>query len=175
MRSCWIFQLKVRKMEKKKKKKKKNQQKVATPLLFDRQQHLFSALSWNKISHMKLQSLKMFKTTKDMFYKQFECFANWQGRLWGLVNLVLWSCRKIGIFSIFNSMIFGNSASFYWSYYAQWLDRNPDFIRLGVCSATFSRLWPIRCQYIFLLRLLDLKNTGKSTSDFDIDLFLRWH
>ena len=23
---------------------------------------------------MKLQSLKMFQTTKDMFYKQFECF-----------------------------------------------------------------------------------------------------
>ena len=35
---------------------------------------LFSALSWNKISHMKLQSLKMFKTTKDMFYKQFDFF-----------------------------------------------------------------------------------------------------
>ena len=50
---------------------------------------LFSALSWNKISHMKLQSLKMFKTTKDMFNKQFEFFANWQGRLWGFVNLVL--------------------------------------------------------------------------------------
>ena len=51
---------------------------------------LFSALSWNKISHMKLQILKMFKTTKDMFYKQFDfVFANWQGRLWGFVNLVL--------------------------------------------------------------------------------------
>ena len=50
---------------------------------------LFSALSWNKISHMKLQSLKMFKTTKDMFYKQSEFFANWQSRLWGFVNLVL--------------------------------------------------------------------------------------
>ena len=49
---------------------------------------LFSALSWNKISHMKLQSLKIFKTTKDMFYKQFEFFANWQGRLWGFVKLV---------------------------------------------------------------------------------------
>ena len=24
-----------------------------------------------------------------MFYKQFELFANWQGRLWGFVNLVL--------------------------------------------------------------------------------------
>ena len=35
---------------------------------------LFSALSWNKISHMKLQSLKMFKMTKEMFYKQFEFF-----------------------------------------------------------------------------------------------------
>ena len=56
---------------------------------------LFSALSWKKyhISHMKVQSLKMFKTTKDMFYKQFEFFANWQGRLWGFVNLVL--CRKV--------------------------------------------------------------------------------
>ena len=71
---------------------------------------LFSALSWNKISHIKLQSLKMFKTTKDMFphglnslldlfnklilsylmfYTQFDFFANWQGRLWGFVNLVL--------------------------------------------------------------------------------------
>ena len=38
---------------------------------------------------MKLQSQKMFKTTKDMFYKQFDFFANWQGRLWGFVNLVL--------------------------------------------------------------------------------------
>ena len=51
---------------------------------------LFSALSWNKISHMNLQSLKILKTTKDMFYKQFVFFANWQGRLWGFVNLVLW-------------------------------------------------------------------------------------
>ena len=56
---------------------------------------LFSALSWNKISHMKLQSLKMFKTTNDMFYKQFEFFTNWQGQLWGFVTLVLWVCRKI--------------------------------------------------------------------------------
>ena len=51
---------------------------------------LFSALSWYKISHMKLQSLKMFKTTKDMFYKQFEFFVNWQGWLWGFMNLVFW-------------------------------------------------------------------------------------
>ena len=44
---------------------------------------LFSALSWNKISHMKLQSLKIFKTTKGMFYKQFDFFfANWQVRYW---------------------------------------------------------------------------------------------
>ena len=50
---------------------------------------LFSALCWNKISHMKLQSLKIFKTTKDMFYKQFEFFANWEGRLSGFVNIVL--------------------------------------------------------------------------------------
>ena len=53
---------------------------------------LFSALSWNKISHMKLQSLKMFKTTKGMFYKQYDFFANWQGRLLGFVNLVLLLC-----------------------------------------------------------------------------------
>ena len=53
---------------------------------------LFSALSWHKISHMKLQSLKMFKTTKDVFYKHFFFFfANWQGRSWGFVNLVLWT------------------------------------------------------------------------------------
>ena len=49
---------------------------------------LFSALSWNKILRMKLQSLKLLKTTKDMFCKQFEFFANWQGRLWGFLNLV---------------------------------------------------------------------------------------
>ena len=35
---------------------------------------LWNALYWNKISHVKLQSLKMFKTTKDMFYKQFDFF-----------------------------------------------------------------------------------------------------
>ena len=46
--------------------------------------------SYLTISHMKLQCLKMFKTTKDMLYKQSEFFANWQGRLWGFVNLVLW-------------------------------------------------------------------------------------
>ena len=57
---------------------------------------LFSALSGNKISHMKLQSLKMFKTTKDWFTNNlifffffFFFFANWHGRLWGFVNLVL--------------------------------------------------------------------------------------
>ena len=50
---------------------------------------LFSALYWNKISHMKLQSLKIFKMTKDMFYKQFEFFANCQGQLSGFVNIVL--------------------------------------------------------------------------------------
>ena len=27
---------------------------------------------------MKLQSLKMFEMTKDMFYKLFEFFANWR-------------------------------------------------------------------------------------------------
>ena len=53
--------------------------------------NFFSALSWNKISYMKLQSLKMFKTTKDMFYKQFDFSANWQGRLGGFVNLFLWT------------------------------------------------------------------------------------
>ena len=50
---------------------------------------LFSALSWNKISHMKLQSLKIFKTTKDMFYTQFKFFANRQVQIWGFVNRVL--------------------------------------------------------------------------------------
>ena len=35
---------------------------------------LFSVLFWNKISHMKLQSQKMFKATKDMFYKQTDFF-----------------------------------------------------------------------------------------------------
>ena len=69
---------------------KEKQQKVATPLLFDHlEQALSNALSWNKISHMKLQGLKMFKTTKDVFYKQFDFFANWQGRLWSFVNFVL--------------------------------------------------------------------------------------
>ena len=45
---------------------------------------LFSALSWNKTSHMKLQSLKMFKTTKDMFYKQFDFFLELTGPIMGL-------------------------------------------------------------------------------------------
>ena len=45
---------------------------------------LFSALSWNKISHMKLQSLTMFKTTKDMFYKQFTFFCELTGPIMGL-------------------------------------------------------------------------------------------
>ena len=57
---------------------------------------LFSALSWNKISHTKLQSPKIFKTTKDMFYKQFEHFANWQGRFGGFVNLVLYKILVSG-------------------------------------------------------------------------------
>ena len=53
---------------------------------------LFSVLSWNKISRMKLQSLKMFKTTKDMFYKQFVLiFCELTGPIMGFVNLVLWS------------------------------------------------------------------------------------
>ena len=81
MRPCWIFQLKMRKIEKNSKK--------WLPRSYLTRTSLFSALAWNKISHMKLQSLKMFKTTKDMFYKQFEFFANWQGWLWGFVNLVL--------------------------------------------------------------------------------------
>ena len=33
----------------------------------------------------------MFKTTKDMFYKQFEFFCKLTGPLWGFVNLVLFS------------------------------------------------------------------------------------
>ena len=54
---------------------------------------LFSALSWNKISHMKLQSLKMLKWPKICFTNNLVFFfANWQGRLWGFVNLVLSKC-----------------------------------------------------------------------------------
>ena len=52
---------------------------------------LFRALSRNKISYKKNLCLKIFKTTKYMLYKQFDFFANWQGRLWGFVNLVLYS------------------------------------------------------------------------------------
>ena len=74
----WIFQVENSKNWEK-------QQKVATPLLSDKsEQACFSALSWNKISHMKLQSLKMFKTTKDMFYKQFEFFCELTGPIMGL-------------------------------------------------------------------------------------------
>ena len=69
---------------------------------------LFSALSWNKIAHMKLQSLKMFKTTKDMFYKQFGFLANWQGRLWGFVNLVLLGGRGRIYISICTCRVFLN-------------------------------------------------------------------
>ena len=51
---------------------------------------VFSALSWNKISHMKLQSLKMFKTTKVEFYKQFDFFLQIdRAHYGGFVNLVL--------------------------------------------------------------------------------------
>ena len=69
----------------------KNSKKRFTALIWPFRASLFSALFRNKTSHMKLQSLKMFKRTKDMFYKQFDFFANWQGRLWGFVNLVLWT------------------------------------------------------------------------------------
>ena len=94
---------------------------------------LFSALSWNKISHMKLQSLKMFKMTKDMFYKQFEFFANWQGRLWGFVNLVLWmshhTIRKWNTLYIsaseikkgINSVFLGDW-SFPWTHWNTWMN-----------------------------------------------------
>ena len=66
---------------------------------------LFSALSWNKISHTKLQSLNMFKTTKDMFTNNlifffffFFFFANWQGRLWGFVKRVLcWKTQSTSL------------------------------------------------------------------------------
>ena len=39
----------------------------------------------------------MFKTSKDIFYKQFEFFATWQGRLWGFVNLVLYKTQTLYI------------------------------------------------------------------------------
>ena len=58
---------------------------------------LFRALSWNKVTHIKLQSLKMFKTSKEMFYKQFEFFATWQDRLWGFVILVLYKTQTLYI------------------------------------------------------------------------------
>ena len=58
---------------------------------------LFRALSCNKVTHIKLQSLKMFKTSKGMFYKQSEFFATWQGRLWGFVILVLYKTQTLYI------------------------------------------------------------------------------
>ena len=67
---------------------KKNSKKGYPALILPFRTSLFRALSWNKILHMKLQSLKLLKATKDMFYKQFEFFANWQGRLWDFVNLL---------------------------------------------------------------------------------------
>ena len=82
MHSCWSFQWKCGKL-------RKTAIRGYLALIWPFRTSLFSALSWNKISHMKLQSLKMFKTTKGMFYKQSDFFANWQGRLWGFVNLVL--------------------------------------------------------------------------------------
>ena len=55
--------------------------------------NLFSALSWNKILHMKLQSLKLLKMTKDMFYKQFEFFCELTGPIMGLREpCPLWRC-----------------------------------------------------------------------------------
>ena len=80
MCACWIFQLKVRNIE-------KNSKKWLPALFWPFRTSLFSALSWNKRSHIKVPNLKMFKTAKAMFYKQFEFFANWQGRL----NLFLWA------------------------------------------------------------------------------------
>ena len=84
---------------------------------------LFSALSWNKILHMKLQSLKMFKTTKDMFYKQFDFFCELTGRLWGFMNLVLYLMRTY-------KKIVNIPASFLIFYYMSYIDiiRNYLFI-----------------------------------------------
>ena len=65
---------------------------------------LFKALSWNKISHMKIQSLKMFKTTKDTFYKQLDVvvffFYELIGPIMGLREPCLFiylSIRFVGI------------------------------------------------------------------------------
>ena len=77
LRPRWIFQLKVRKIE--------ITAKSGYPaLIWPFNTSLFSALSWNKLSHMKLQSLKMFKTTKDIFYKQFDFFCELTGPIMGL-------------------------------------------------------------------------------------------
>ena len=50
----------------------------------------YPALIWPFRTSL-FSALMMFKTTTDMFYKQFDFFffANWQGQLWGFLNLVL--------------------------------------------------------------------------------------
>ena len=49
-------------------KSRKTAKRAYPALIWPFRTSLFSALSWNKISYMKLQSLKMFKKTKDIFY-----------------------------------------------------------------------------------------------------------
>ena len=61
------------------------QQKVATPHLFDHSEQACSVL-YPETKHLTW-NYKVFKMTKDTFYKQFEFFASWQGRLWGFVSL----------------------------------------------------------------------------------------
>ena len=113
MRPCWIFSVESAENWKKKKKAKSGYPALIWPF----RTSFFSALSWNKISHMKLQSLKMFKTTKDMFYKQFDfSFANWQadyGASWTLsfpferlcslhfVSMEVYRCHKINNCTLF--------------------------------------------------------------------------
>ena len=61
------------------------QQKVATPLLFDHsEQDCLVLYPETKYHDMKLQSLMMFKTTKDMFYKKSELICELTGPIMGL-------------------------------------------------------------------------------------------
>ena len=72
---------------------------MAYPLLFDHsEQSCLVLLSWNKISYMKLQNLKIFKTTKDMFYKHFDFFLRIDRAIVGLREPCpfIWSRHGMG-------------------------------------------------------------------------------
>ena len=89
-----FFQLKVRKIE-------KTAKSGYPALIWPFRTSLFSALSWIKIPHMKLQ--RRIKRPKICFTNNliFFYFANWQGRLWGFVNLVLTFGRALYILFYF--------------------------------------------------------------------------